>query len=433
MQTAPFAQPLELTTMRFIHAADLHVDSPLRGLDRYDGAPVERIRGATRQALENLVELAIQEDVDFVLLAGDIYDGEWQDFHTGQFFRGQMVRLGRADVRVFIVQGNHDAQSVITRRLTPPDNVKIFSSRAAETTCIENLGVAIHGKSFPNRAVDEDFVPEYPEPVAGMFNIGLLHTSLNGRAGHDLYAPTTVDMLESKGYDYWALGHVHAREVVSEIPRIVYPGNLQGRHANETGPKGCELVSVDGSNVASEFVALDVVRWSQLQIDIAGEERLEAVGAAFRHAIEQIISAAPDQLHATRVTLVGATVLQDLESRMPGTLAAAVQAAAQDLGDADVWIEQVKVRTSAPVDRGAQAEREDAIGELVRLVDAICADEAELSRFASGELGKLLAELPAEVGQEDLPGLADVEGLRALFLDAEATVLARLLSTRAPE
>ena len=225
--------------MRFIHASDLHIDSPLRGLDRYEGAPVDRLRTATRGALERLVDKAISEHVDFVLLAGDIYDQDWQDFHTGLFFREQMVRLDRAGIRVYIVQGNHDAQGVISRQLGLPSNVTVFSSRTAETVRIDELSVAIHGRSFPNRAVDEDLVPTYPAAVPGFFNIGMLHTSLTGRVGHDTYAPTDVATLVTKGYDYWALGHVHAREVVSESPRIVFPGNVQGRHANETGAKGC--------------------------------------------------------------------------------------------------------------------------------------------------------------------------------------------------
>ena len=171
--------------MRFLHAADLHLDSPLRGLDRYPGAPVERLRNATRAALEKLVDKALGEKVDFVLFAGDIYDRDWQDFHTGLYFREQMVRLGRAGIRVFIVQGNHDAQGVISRQLPLPDNVTVFSSRSAQTVRLDELGVAIHGRSFPERAVDEDLVPAYPAPVPGCFNIGLLHTSLNGRGGHD--------------------------------------------------------------------------------------------------------------------------------------------------------------------------------------------------------------------------------------------------------
>ena len=413
--------------MRFIHAADLHVDSPLRGLDRYEGAPVERIRGATRQALENLVELAIEEAVDFVLLAGDVYDGDWQDFHTGLYFRGQMVRLERAGIAVFIVQGNHDAQSVITRRLVPPANVTVFSSRSAETVVLEKLGVAIHGRSFPNRAVDEDLVPGYPAALPGLFNIGMLHTSLTGRPGHDRYAPTQPATLVAKGYDYWALGHVHAREVVSESPRIVFPGNLQGRHANETGAKGCELVTVDGGRLHSEFVPLDVVRWHQLEVSLDGADELGAVAAAFRDAADGIVGAAPDRLHALRVTLTGTSALHALEAHSPGTLAAQVQAAAQDLGEADVWIEQVRSQLAAPLERAAQAERDDAVGELVRLVDDLVADPARMTAFVAAELGRLLNDLPGEVGDVGIALDGDPAALDTLLLDAEATVLARLL------
>ncbi|MEO6853226.1 MAG: DNA repair exonuclease, partial [Rhodoferax sp.] len=255
-------------SFRFLHAADLHIDSPLRGLSRYAGAPVERLRNATRRALENLVDLALAEGVHFVLLAGDLYDRDWPDFHTGLFFRAQMVRLGRADIAVYIVQGNHDAQGTITRELVLPDNVKIFSSRKAETVQIDALGVAIHGHSFPQREVPEDLVPHYPVAVPGLFNIGLLHTSLTGASGHDTYAPTNIATLKTRGYDYWALGHVHTRAVECESPRVVFPGNLQGRHANETGPKGCELVTVTGGQMEARFMPLDVVRWQQITVPL---------------------------------------------------------------------------------------------------------------------------------------------------------------------
>ena len=177
--------------MRFIHTADLHIDSPLRGLSRYQGAPLERLRSATRRALERLVELAVDEKVDFVLMAGDLYDRDWQDFHTGLFVNAQLVKLKNAGIQVFIVQGNHDAQSHMTRQIPWPDNVKVFSSRTAETAHLKALGVAIHGHSFPNREVPENLVPGYPPALPGCFNIGLLHTSLTGigrprhlRAGH---------------------------------------------------------------------------------------------------------------------------------------------------------------------------------------------------------------------------------------------------------
>ena len=412
--------------MRFIHAADLHIDSPLRGLDRYDGAPVARLRTATRSAFERLIDKAIRERVDFLLLAGDIYDCDWQDFHTGLFFRGQLVRLERETIRVFIVQGNHDAQGVISKQLVLPPNVTVFSSRAAQTIRLDDLSVAIHGRSFPERAVDEDLVPSYPPPVPGFFNIGLLHTSLTGRAGHDTYAPTDLPTLSTKGYDYWALGHVHAREVIAERPRIVFPGNLQGRHAKETGPKGCELVAVEAGRVESEFVALDVVRWNQLIVSLDGVHRLEALGEAFRHAMEPVLTGARDRLHAVRVTLTGATELHRVEATQPGTLAAAMYGAAQDIGEAEVWIEQVRLDLSTPLDRARTAQRQDAVGELVRLVDSIVGDESDLLRWAQAELGDLLGSLPQEVVAGDVPKLDDPVELTRLMMDAEATVLARL-------
>ena len=415
--------------MRFIHASDLHIDSPLRGLDRYDGAPVERLRTATRSALERLVDKAVSEGVAFVLFAGDLYDCDWQDFHTGLFFREQMVRLGRTGIRVFIVQGNHDAQGVITRQLTLPPNITVFSSRSAQTVRIDELAVAIHGRSFPERAVDEDLVPSYPPPVPGFFNIGMLHTSLTGRVGHDTYAPTDLPTLIAKGYDYWALGHVHAREVVCEQPRIVFPGNLQGRHAKETGAKGCELVTVEGGRIEAEFVALDVVRWSQVSVSLDSVDRLEALSDAFHHALEPVLIGTTDRLHAVRVTLTGSTELHRLEANQPGTLAAAMHAAAQDVSEAEIWIEQVRLELSTPLDRVQAALRQDAVGELVRLVDSIAGDPAELMRRAQAELGDLLGALPQEVAAGDVPKLDDLGELKSLLMDAEATVLARMAAS----
>ena len=412
--------------MLFLHASDLHIDSPLRGLDRYEGAPVARLRTATRAALERLVDKAIADHVNFVLLAGDIYDRDWQDFHTGLFFREQMVRLDRAGIRVFIVQGNHDAQGVITRQLILPSNVTVFSSRTAQTFRIDELSVAIHGRSFPDRAVDEDLVPSYPAPVPDFFNIGMLHTSLNGRPGHDPYAPTDLATLVAKGYDYWALGHVHVREVVSEAPRVVFPGNLQGRHANETGAKGCELVTVDAGRIEAEFIALDVVRWNQVVVSLNGLDRLDALGDAFREELEPVLVGATDRLHAVRVTLTGSTVLHRMEANQPGTLAAAVRAAAQDVSDAEVWIEQVRLELSTPLDRVQTAGRQDAVGELIRLVDTIAGDDAQLTNWARTELGDLLNSLPNEVAAGEVPGLDNVADLRPLLMDGEATVLARL-------
>lgn len=420
--------------MRFIHAADLHIDSPLRGLNRFEGTPVARLRSATRQALTRLVDLAIDEEVDFVLIAGDLYDRDWQDFHTGLFVREQMVRLGRQGVKVFIVQGNHDAQGVISRQLPWPDNVKVFSSRSAETVKLDDLRVAIHGHSFPDREVPEDLVPGYPMAVPGYVNIGLLHTSLTGAEGHDTYAPTSLDTLRSKGYDYWALGHVHARQVVCDEPRVVYPGNLQGRHARETGPKGCELVSVAGGKLEATFVPLDVVRWHQVDVVLNPSHSLDALPRVVGEALQAAVAAAGgERLHAMRVRLTGETPLHTHEARQPGTLAAAVQAAAQDLADADVWIEKVQLALRSPVDRAQLAQRTDALGELVRWVDDLAAEPQALASFGQPVLAEVLDKLPAELRQtltreaaDDVPQWEDAGAMLALLKDAEATLLAHL-------
>ncbi|MCB1874463.1 MAG: DNA repair exonuclease [Chromatiales bacterium] len=413
--------------MHFLHAADLHIDSPLRGLDRYEGAPLERLRGATRGALERLVDAALAASVDFLLLVGDIYDRDWPDFHTGLYFREQMVRLNRADIPVFLIHGNHDAQGVISRELVLPDNVRVFSSRKAETHVLEALGVAIHGRSFPNRAVDDDLVPGYPAPVPGLFNIGLLHTSLTGRAGHDPYAPTSEAVLRAKGYDYWALGHVHARERVGDDPPIIYPGNLQGRHARETGPKGCESVRVDAAGVQIEFLPLDVVRWHHLHLNIDGHEGLSGLQTEARRGLSALVEGAEDRLHAVRVTLSGVSPLQTVEAAKPETLEATVRAAAQDTWEAEVWIESVRSELHSPLDRARESEREDAIGELLRLADAIAADDSQLSAFAESELSALVEKIPDEILAAEEQPLAP-ETLRSLLREAEETVLARLVA-----
>lgn len=412
--------------MKFIHAADLHVDSPLRGLDAYDGAPVERLRGATRQALVALVNLAIEQRVDLVVLAGDIYDGNWPDFRTGLFFREQMVRLTRTGIRVFIAKGNHDAESQISRQLPAVDGVHVFSSRKCETIELEDLGVALHARSFPERAVTEDLVQHYPDAIPGKFNIGVLHTCLTGSVDHDPYAPTSVAALCSKGYDYFALGHIHARQVVKEAePRIVFPGNLQGRHAKETGPKGCELVTVSNEGfVSADFIALDVVRWNQLLLDATGILTVDALAKLFIDQMERLVSDARDRLHAVRVTIHGQSTLHRLEAEQPGSLTAAIQAASQDLDGADVWIEQVRLDLRSPLDRAAAAARPDAFGEVVRLVDSLAADEARLKAWVAEQLSDL-STLPRDLADADPNSLSTAE-IRAALADAEAIVLAQL-------
>ena len=411
--------------MKFIHCSDLHIDSPLRGLERYEGAPVEAMRAAPREAMKNIVELAIDNEVDFVAIAGDIFDGDWRDFNTGLFFTSQVSRLAAENIPVIFIKGNHDAASEISRSLRMPPNVTILNHRNPETKHFDDLGVAVHGQSFADRAVVEDLAQQYPMAVKGLFNVGLLHTSLVGYTQHDPYAPTTIDILKSKGYDYWALGHIHARQVISEMsPRIVYCGNSQGRDARELGPKGCELVTVGGEQITGEFVPIDAVRWVQIDLDIAGHNDLDALLEAARVKLLSYVNTAGGRVLATRFHVTGTGKAHSALVSNPETVVAEFRNMAIECSNGNAWVERINHDTGPVYDRKALESRDDPIGELVRLATRLETTPAELQTLANESIGPLLEKLPLDV-REELK-LADVDKLRGVLRDAEAQVLSRL-------
>lgn len=383
---------------KFIHAADIHLDSPLRGLKQYIGAPVEQIRLAARSAFENLVTTAITEEVDFVLIAGDVYDGDWKDFQTGLFFVQQATRLHNASIPIYLIRGNHDAGNKMTKSLRMPPNVHIFSEAAPETMYVDEIGVAIHGQSYPTVSVTRDLSYKYPTAVAGRFNIGLLHTSLTGREGHENYAPCSVESLVLKGYDYWALGHIHQREIVNETPIIAFSGNIQGRHIKETGAKGCYLVSVDhNQRPHMTFLPLDVLRWELAIVDVSHAETerevLQRVGAQFR----QIVSDAEGRCAAVRIKLVGNTSLHgDFASRSEHWLNEIRGIAIQE-SQSQMWIEKIKFDTyESNQQQIGIADADGAIGELESLLQSI-RDNPTLLTELGFDLSDLLKKLPGEV------------------------------------
>lgn len=261
-----------MATFRFLHCADLHLDSPLRGLEADPDAPVDKIRGATREALQNLVNFAIEQHIDFVVAAGDLYDGDWPDWRIGHFLTGEITRLTNAGIPFIAIRGNHDAESVITRRLRMPNEMaRWLDHRRPETWRLPNLPVSIHGQSFATKAVTENIALAYPPPDPDRFNIGLLHSSVGEREGHDTYASCSVEQLRHHGYDYWALGHIHKRDILARDPWIVFPGNLQGRHIRETSAKGATLVTVTDGRITDEplHIPFDTVRWAFVPVVLA--------------------------------------------------------------------------------------------------------------------------------------------------------------------
>ncbi|MBU1664213.1 MAG: DNA repair exonuclease [Gammaproteobacteria bacterium] len=407
---------------RFLHAADTHIDSPLEGLDAYDGAPVAALRGATRAAFENLVRLALDEKVDFLLLAGDVYDGDWKDFSTGLFFTRQMARLKAAGIPVYLIAGNHDAASVLTRRLTLPDNVQVFSTRAAESKEVPGLPVAIHGRGFPQRAVPENLALEYPAPLPGHFNIGLLHSSLTGAPGHDTYAPCSLADLAAKDYQYWALGHVHQPQVLTRAPWVVYPGNTQGRHIREPGARGCRLVTVgdDLEVLDAEFRALDVLRWGRLEVDVSDETALADVYARIGTALIDAATAAEGRLLAARIVLVGATDLHGVLKRdLPGLRAECI-VQAQSVPDG-IWIEKVEVRTTPRQNLAELAARDD----LTRIVLETLEQAATGELAVPDEVRDLLKILPSDLREGVAAELA-LEQRAELLDDVRGILLSAL-------
>ncbi|MDD2601169.1 MAG: DNA repair exonuclease [Kiritimatiellae bacterium] len=408
--------------IRFIHAADAHIDSPLRGLEAHEGAPVDLLRGATRRAFENLIQLAIDERADFLVIAGDLYDGDWKDYSTGLFFRGQLARLRNHNIPVYLIAGNHDAASVITKKLSLPENVHLFSTRAAESIEVAGVPVVIHGRGFPNRAVPENLAVDYPAAVPNKFNLGLLHTSLTGRAGHDTYAPCSEADLRQKGYGYWALGHVHQPEVISRDPWIVFAGNCQGRDVRETGQRGCRLVTVnDALEVeAAEWHTLDVVRWQVLEIDLTGvEEEAEALGLA-AGSMSSAVQAAGGRLVAARVVFKGATPLHGSLHRETHRWQAELLGRAQDQGADALWIERIKVNTTPVYDLAQLAER-DALTKIV--LETLAEARIEPGVFPV-EIKDMLGVLPPEVRSEVEAEWAEslrettVEDIRTIILES---------------
>lgn len=419
-------------TRKILHCADIHLDSPLQKLGTYEHAPIDRIRGASRRALESMVNLAVEQSVDLVVIAGDLYDGDWHDQNTGLFFVAQSNRLVQAGIPVVVIRGNHDAANVMTSSLPLPRNPDgseiMLGCERVDQRMFEDKGLAVHGRSFRTRAETENLASEYPAPVSGMFNIGLLHTSLTGAEGHDPYAPCTPAQLTDKQYDYWALGHVHARSeftLPSGTP-IHFSGNLQGRHIRETGPKGCLIVDVDHRNqCTTQFHPLDVVRWETCALQLDGLNHLDGVTDAFQAWLQKAISDAGDRLLVVRVEFQGTTEIDQLLRRKLKQVRASLQAVAVSHGQDRVWLEDCKIRTNAPARTAHTIDLDGPLESLKAVIQELRSDP-KVSDVVQHELRSLLRKLPAELNELDALPTDRSQWTDELVESAAAEVYGRL-------
>lgn len=407
-------------TFSFVHAADVHLDSPLAGLGVKNETFASLVRGATRRAFANVADLAIDEGADFVVIAGDLYDGSWKDHGTGQFAVAQLARLARAGIRSFVIYGNHDAESRVTRHLALPEGVHAFSNRQCETVELADLGVAIHGRSYKDAATFENIASTYCPPTSGLFNISLLHTALEGHAGHAPYAPCSVGELAASGHDYWALGHVHEASVRGESPHIVYPGNTQGRTIRETGAKGAMLVRVaDGLVRSVEARACDEVRWARLAVDASDSADMPELLGGLGQALGNEAAKADGRPLAIRLSIKSRGALDSQLRADPSWFQAEVQNQAAIASDS-LWIEKVTVESEG--DGGLQG----LPPELAEIL-AMALEDPDCLRVVQDAVAPMLLKLPVDVIDADtspLVAAAKAQDAAALVTAARTAVAA---------
>ncbi len=414
-------------TYRFVHAADIHLDSPLRSLALRDPALADLIGNATRRAFVRIVDLCLEEQVDALLLAGDLYDGDQTSMKTARFLAEQLRRLHEAGIRVFVIRGNHDALSRITKELTLPDSVKLFGGRAEAIAIERSSGqfpVAIHGLSFAQPHAPESLIGKYRPPVEGAVNIGLMHTSLAGAAGHDLYAPCSPADLQGTGFRYWALGHVHKRSVAEGGCAIVMPGMPQGRDINEAGAKSVSLVTIgDDRSVRIEERVTSIAQFERVAVDATGIDDWRDLVAALARALEQARDDVASEHLVARLRVTGATPLAWRIRRDLDLLKTEADDRASVIGSC--WVEKLEVDCRAPgVVAGSSA---DPLTELRRLID----EEVIGSDAYQTEVAAIAEELRTQLPQE-CRGLlgSDEEAFKAMIAglvkDGSEDVLARL-------
>ncbi|GEL89380.1 metallophosphoesterase family protein [Pediococcus parvulus] len=283
--------------MKFIHSADIHLDSPFKGLRKAPDQVWQLIHDSTYRAFSNLVTTAIKENVDFVLIVGDLFDQVQHSIRADLFVNEQFERLNQKQIPVYLSYGNHDYLNDNTEIINYPKNVHVFSSnpQKEQLTLKDGTTVSIIGFSYDKQAVKEDIVAEFPGRDQADFEIGTVHGSLDSlNAPEANYAPFSETELLNLHYDYWALGHIHKRQVLNEDPAIIYSGNLQGRHKNEPGTKGFYLVSSEGEKLIPKFKEASVINWQKLTIEVTAADTFDEIVKTILHHIEILLDKQPN-------------------------------------------------------------------------------------------------------------------------------------------
>jgi DNA repair exonuclease SbcCD nuclease subunit len=372
-------------TIRILHTADLHLDSPLASLALRDEGLQARVVTASRKALEKMVDFCIAEDVAAFLIAGDLYDRAERSAKTAAYLLVQMQRLRAAGVRVFYIKGNHDAENPITGEIDLPGNVHVFDGRGGKVQLLPD--VWIHGVSFRDKHAPDSLVAKFGPPEPGAVNIAMLHTSLTGAAGHDPYAPCSVADLVRTGFDYWALGHIHKRQVHATAPWVVMPGNPQGRDIGEAGPKSATLLTIDAGVISISEVVTHSVEFRESVVSLAGLADDDAIRDALRvHLVAEAASVADAAV--LRLMLAGATPRAWQMRRDRDYWAEVLAQLCNDTGR--LWIEKLTFAVEA---ESVATVGNDAVAEVQAMMAQIAGEDG-FRAAAKAELEQMLALLP---------------------------------------
>jgi DNA repair exonuclease SbcCD nuclease subunit len=405
-----------MSRFTFVHAADLHLDTPFEDVGRVPAPLAQVLRDASLEAWNALVELTIARQARFLLLAGDIYDGDQRGIRAQAHFLRGLERLAERSIQVFLVLGNHDPLAGWSAIRDWPPGVTVFASDAVASIPVmrgvERLAT-VHGISFARRDCTENLALHYARNDDPGLHIGLLHANVGGDAAHALYSPCSVEDLRGAAMDYWALGHIHERSVLATgSPWIVYPGNLQGRSrkASERGEKGAFVVEAEDDRIVDlDFVALDRARYLLIDVDVSGARDTPARLSLLCRAAEHERAANPEPALLLDASLGGATLGRGERQRLLDELRRAA-ASERPL----LWWIGLQAEARPPLDQAAVSRRDDLAADLARRAQLLASDPAGRSRFVERSFEPLLRRWVAEVE----PGEAD-----RLFREAESLAL----------
>jgi DNA repair protein SbcD/Mre11 len=389
--------------VKFLHTADLHLDSPMVGLRYLPKAIFHRLQESTFRALKNITDAAIKHEVDFVVIAGDLYDGEDRSIRAQAVLRNEMNRLAEKGIKVYAIHGNHDHLGGNSIQFDFPGNVFFFKDKLEIAAFRKNDGTIVHlyGFSYPKRHVTERWIEKYERSDGADFHIGLLHGHFEGASDHGKYAPFRLSELLDKGYDYWALGHIHKRILLSQQPHVVYPGNPQGRNRKEQGDKGAYIVNLTEAGSEIMFFETADVIWEDIIIDGKNASSFNEVYGSCLAAIDEKRREGKGILLAIHIDQLNSSLTEVKEKIDNGELLELLQDS-EKAEESFVWVHRLAYTENIAFDRASLIKQSNFYNELFDTIEKYDDLDTALSQlYQHSQARRHLGEL-AEREKEQL-------------------------------